>query len=183
MAGTTPGAALVPVLELGSYDALADDAHALYVHGFAARAVEAARESLALTVAAGDVITSRYLRYIAAIAFQDQGRHHDAVAEATRPVEELGTASEPVWRAKALSVIAESSTRLGEHGRAIAAMAEPDCSGRMPGWTCGARSPSRHSCAAGPSGRDGSRPSGTRTCSASSPSGPTGWAAPSCRTR
>jgi hypothetical protein len=39
---------------------------------------------------------------------------------------DLGDDLEPVWRAKALSLVAESSTRLGEHGQAIAAMAEAD---------------------------------------------------------
>jgi diguanylate cyclase (GGDEF)-like protein len=126
MTGSAPGTALVPVDEFGPYDALAEDAHALYVDGFSARAAEVAGWYLALTDAAGDVATSRYLRYITAIAYQDHGRHDLAVAEATRLAEALGAAPEPVWRAKALSVVAESSTRLGEHSRAIAAMAEAD---------------------------------------------------------
>ena len=126
MTGTSSGAALVPLSEFGPYDALADDAHGFYVDGYSSRAVELARQYLALTTAAGDVITSRYLRYITAIAYQDYGQHAEAVAEATRLADELGDAFEPVWRAKALSVVAESATRLGEHGKAIAAMAEAD---------------------------------------------------------
>jgi len=124
MAPASTGTCLVTVPEFGPYDALAGDAHALYIDGFSSQAVEVARRSLALTVAVADLTTSRYLRYITAIAFQDYGRHDEAVDEAMRLAEELGDAVEPVWRAKALSVVAESSTRLGEHGRAIAAMAE-----------------------------------------------------------
>ncbi len=127
MTDSTPrSTALLAFGEFGPYDALADDAHAHYVDGFSARAVEVARQHLALTRAASDVTTSRYLRYIAAIALQDLGRHDEAVAEASGLAEELGEHLEPVWRAKALSVVAESSTRLGEHGRAVAAMADAD---------------------------------------------------------
>ena len=43
-----------------------------------------------------------------------------------------------MWRAKALSVVAESSTRLGEHGRAVAAMADADwLIGQIPVGTYG----------------------------------------------
>jgi diguanylate cyclase (GGDEF)-like protein len=121
-----PRADCVALGEFGPYDALADVAHAHYVDGFPARAVETARRFLALTRAAGDVTTSRYLRYITAIALQDLGHHGAAVAEASGLAEELGDDLEPVWRAKALSVVAESSTRIGEHGRAVAAMADAD---------------------------------------------------------
>src|SRR5688500_15912240 len=109
MTVTSSGAALVPVSEFGPYDALADDAHGFYVDGYSSRAVELARQYLALTTAAGDQTTSRYLRYITAIAYQDYGRHAEAVAEATRLADELGDGFEPVWRAKALSVVAESA--------------------------------------------------------------------------
>ena len=92
--GATPGADrtrdLVALGEFGLYDELADDAHAQYVDGFSERAVEVARRHLALTRAAGDVTTSRYLRYITAIALQDLGRHQEAVAEAIGLADELG---------------------------------------------------------------------------------------------
>jgi diguanylate cyclase (GGDEF)-like protein len=117
---------LVALGEFGPYDALADDAHARYLEGFSEQAVSVARRYLALTRAAGDVTTCRYLRYITAIALQDLGRHGDAVAEASGLADELGEDLEPVWRAKALSVVAESSIRIGEHGRAVAAMADAD---------------------------------------------------------
>jgi hypothetical protein len=121
-----PGRALVPVGEFGVFDALADEAHALYIDGFSERALGLCRVWLTLTRAADDALTSRYLQYIAAIALQDLGRHAEAVDQATELVADLADDPDPVWRAKALSVVAESCARLGEHGRAIAAMAEAD---------------------------------------------------------
>ncbi|WP_298458987.1 diguanylate cyclase [uncultured Cellulomonas sp.] len=126
MTGSGPGTDLVATGEFGPYDDLAATAHGLYLDGVSRRAVEVARQWLTVTQAAGDLITSRYLRYITAIALQDYGEHAEAVAEASTLVEELGDASEPVWRAKALSVVAESAIRIGEHGRAVAALAEAD---------------------------------------------------------
>ncbi|WNB85615.1 diguanylate cyclase [Cellulomonas sp. ATA003] len=126
MTSTRPGTDLAVIGDFGPYDALADVVHGLYLDGVSTRAVDVARTWLALTEAAGDVLTSRYLRYIAAIALQDYGRHGEAVAEATALAESLGNDSEPVWRAKALAVLAESAVRIGEHGRAIAALAEAD---------------------------------------------------------
>jgi diguanylate cyclase (GGDEF)-like protein len=117
---------LVAIGEFGPYDALAERAHDRYIDGFSDEAVRMCQTWLTLTRAAGDAITSRYLRYIAAITLQDLGRNAEALAEVATLTAELGDAAEPVWRAKALSVVAESSTRLGEHGRAIAAMAEAD---------------------------------------------------------
>ncbi len=86
---------LVAPSEFGPFDALADDAHAHYVDGFSTKAAEVAWSHLALTRAAGDVTTSRYLRYIAAIALQDVGRHGEAVAEASVLADELGDDLEP----------------------------------------------------------------------------------------
>ncbi|GAA2720997.1 GGDEF domain-containing protein [Cellulomonas aerilata] len=118
--------ALVPVSEFGTFDALAEDAYALYIDGFSERALHLCRTWLTLSRAADDVVTTRYLQYIAAIALQDLGRHAEAVDQATELTTDLGDDPDPVWRAKALSVVAESCARLGEHGRAIAAMAEAD---------------------------------------------------------
>jgi diguanylate cyclase (GGDEF)-like protein len=120
------GRSLVPVGEFGVFDALAGEAHDLYIDGFSERALGLCRAWLTLTRAADDALTSRYLQYIAAIALQDLGRHAEAVDQAMELTSGLTGATEPVWRAKALSVLAESCTRLGQHGRAIAAMAEAD---------------------------------------------------------
>ncbi|HEY3437674.1 MAG TPA: GGDEF domain-containing protein, partial [Actinotalea sp.] len=121
-----PGQTLVARTEFGPFDLLSDLAHAYYVEGFSARAVEACRQWVRLTDEAGDLATSRYLRYIEAIGLQELGRHAEAAEVSGALLASLGDAWEPVWRAKALAMVAQSSVRLGEHGRAIAAMAEAD---------------------------------------------------------
>ena len=120
------GASLVPLGEFGPFDELSDIAHALYVDGLSARAVEVCRQWCRLTDAAGDVLTSRYFRYIEAISLQELGRDGEAVGVALSLLSSLADAVEPVWRAKCLSVVAESSIRLGDHARAMSALAEAD---------------------------------------------------------
>lgn len=120
------GAELVPASEYGSLDELSDIAHGFYIDGFSERAVQACREWVTLSIAAGDVQTTRYFRYIEAISLQELGRDAEAIAVAETLLTELGHAAEPVWRAKALSVIAESSIRTGRHARAMASMSEAD---------------------------------------------------------
>jgi diguanylate cyclase (GGDEF)-like protein len=118
--------AMVAPTEFGPFDALADIAHGHYIDGFSEHAVKACQRYRHLTLAAGDVVTSRYLLYVEAIALQELGRSQDAVDVAERLLADLGDELDPVWRAKALSVVAESTARLSEHGRAIAAMAEAE---------------------------------------------------------
>ncbi|CAN5156801.1 hypothetical protein BH11ACT1_BH11ACT1_28980 [soil metagenome] len=118
--------ALTGPSEFGPFDVLSDIAHRFYVDGFSEQAIRACVQWLSLTVAAGDVITTRYLLYIEAIALEERGRNDDAIAVARDLLADLGDDLEPMWRAKALSVVAESSTRLGKHGDAVAALAEAD---------------------------------------------------------
>ncbi|WP_149205236.1 GGDEF domain-containing protein [Actinotalea subterranea] len=122
----SPGTDLVAPSEFGPFDALTDAAHALYIEGRSEQAIEVCRQWRRLTEAAGDIISTRYLRYIEAIALQERGRQREAVLVATELVAGLGDAPEPVWRAKGLAVVAESSVRLHQHGRAVAAVAEAD---------------------------------------------------------
>lgn len=117
---------VVAPTEFGPFDALADIAHGHYIDGFSERAVEACRRYRHLTLAAGDVVTCRYLWYVEAIALQELGRDLEAVDVAERLLADLGDEQDPVWQAKALSIVAESAARLSEHGRAIAAMAEAE---------------------------------------------------------
>ncbi|HEY3436280.1 MAG TPA: diguanylate cyclase [Actinotalea sp.] len=116
--------ALAVVPDFGPFDDLADVAHAFYIEGFSEKAVDACRTWIGLARGAGDEVTARYLRYVEAISLQELGRDAEAVRAAETLLADLGDSLEPMWRAKALSVVAESSTRLAEHGRAIAAMAE-----------------------------------------------------------
>jgi hypothetical protein len=112
--------------EFGPFDILSDIAHRYYVDGFSEQSITVCAQWLSLTVAAGDVITTRYLLYIEAIALEERGRNDEAIAVARALLAGLGDDLEPMRRAKALSVVAESSTRLGRHGDAIAALAEAD---------------------------------------------------------
>jgi diguanylate cyclase (GGDEF)-like protein len=117
---------LVAPAEFGPFHELATRAHRYYVDGFSEQSTQACRRWLQLTTAAGDVVTSRYLRYVEAIALQELGRDREVLEAAKALLADLGDELEPVWRAKALSVVAESSSRLGRHGQAIAALAEAD---------------------------------------------------------
>ncbi|WP_156043701.1 diguanylate cyclase [Cellulomonas sp. URHE0023] len=117
---------LVLVPEFGPLDGLSDVAHESYLEGFSTRAVAQCRQWVLVTDAAGDHSTSRYLRYIEAIALQELGEHRTAVAAAQALLHTLGEEPMPAWRAKALAVIAEASNHLGEHSVSIAAMAEAD---------------------------------------------------------
>ena len=116
----------MPPSEFGPFDELSDVAHEYYVEGFSERAVDACRRWRRLTDAGGDVLTSRYFRYIEAIALQELGRHRESVSVALDLLTSLGEDADAVWRAKSLAVIAESSARLGDHPRAMSALAEAD---------------------------------------------------------
>lgn len=118
------GRSLVPVTEFGPFDSLADAAHGHYVDGFSERAVTLCRTGLALARAGDDVVSARYFRYIEGVALQELGRHQEAVEAADALLADLGDDVEPMWRAKALALAAEASTRIGEHARAVGAVAE-----------------------------------------------------------
>jgi diguanylate cyclase (GGDEF)-like protein len=118
------GRALVRVSEFGPFDALANNAHQLYMEGFSEQAVRACREWALVTISAGDRRTTQFLHYIEGIALQEVGRHHDAVTVALDLLDELKDEPDPMWRAKALALLAESSTQVGEISRAMQALAE-----------------------------------------------------------
>lgn len=117
---------VVRIGEFGPFDALADRAHMLYLTGYSERAVQACRAWRAATRSAGDRITTRYLCYIEGVALRELGQHHDAVTVAMDLLVELEEEDEPdlMWRAKALALLAESSTQAKEVSRAMDALAE-----------------------------------------------------------
>ncbi|MFP5347244.1 MAG: diguanylate cyclase [Actinomycetes bacterium] len=119
-----PSHELVPVGEFGPFDLLSDRAHDLYLAGACDEAVQLCYEGLALVEATDDVMTQRYLRYIAGISLNEDGRNAEAVAEAGRLLATADAESEPYWRAKALALLAEASISLGEMTRAMDALAE-----------------------------------------------------------
>ena len=118
------GTALVPVSEFGPFHALVYRAHQLYMDGFSEHAVRACREWVLVTTGAGDIPTTRYLRYIEGITLQELGRHHEAVTVALDLLSDVDDHPDPMWRAKALAILAESSTQVGEVSRAMDALAE-----------------------------------------------------------
>ena len=118
------GSALVLTSEFGPFDAFADRAHQLYMDGFSERAVLACREGVLVTNAAGDKITSQFLRYIEGISLQEVGRHREAVTVAMDLLLDLAEEPDLMWRAKALALLAESSTQVNEVSRAMEALAE-----------------------------------------------------------
>ena len=118
------GTAVVRISEFGPFDALSDVAHAMYMDGFSEDAVHACRSGMLLTTGAGDKTTSQFLRYIEGIALQELGRHHEAVTVALDLLRDVEDDPDPMWRAKALAILAESSTQVGEVSRAMDALAE-----------------------------------------------------------
>ncbi|EYR65148.1 hypothetical protein N866_13205 [Actinotalea ferrariae CF5-4] len=116
---------LVPVREFGPFDELSDQAHQHYIDGFAERAVAACRTYQPLARAAGDLSTLRFLLYTESISLMELGRHGDAV-DAARTILSLSGPDDHVWRAKALAMVAEASTREGQQSRALGALAEAD---------------------------------------------------------
>ena len=118
------GTTLVPVSEFGPFDVFADRAHTMYLNGFSESAVLACRESALVTVGAGDRVTTQFLMYIEGIALQEVGRHHEAVTVALDLLVALDDEPDPMWRAKALALLAESSTQVKEVNRAMDALAE-----------------------------------------------------------
>ncbi len=115
---------LEPVSEFGPFDVLADRAHQLYMGGFSEHAVRACREWRLVTIGADDKATTRFLHYIEGIALQEVGRHHEAVTVALDLLGDLEDEPDLLWRAKALALLAESSTQVKEVSRAMDALAE-----------------------------------------------------------
>ncbi|MEZ0164181.1 GGDEF domain-containing protein [Kineococcus sp. LSe6-4] len=108
----------------GPFDTLAEWAHKLYLDGFGERAIAASREGLAFCEAVGDERTARYLQFICGVALHQLGRAGEASEEAGHLLRRLGTGAEPVWRAKALALLAESRVDLGMTALAMDHLAE-----------------------------------------------------------
>jgi diguanylate cyclase len=132
------GTALVAVGEFGVFDALVDVAHRLYIDGFSQRSVRLCREWVLLTAAAGDRVTTQFLRYVEGIALQETGRHREAVTVALDLLDILEDEPDPMWRAKGLALLAESSVQVKEVSRAMDALAEGS-------WLVANTSPGRYS--------------------------------------
>ncbi|WP_337059506.1 GGDEF domain-containing protein [Kineococcus sp. G2] len=118
------GRELEPLGPFGPFDALAEGAHRLYLDGYGERAVQAAREGLVLCERSGDERTARYLQFICCVALQQLGRAAEAAEEAGHLLERLGPRADPVWRAKALSLLAEARVDLGMTALAMDHLAE-----------------------------------------------------------
>ena len=135
---TATGTALIRRVEFGLFDALSDRAHELYIDGYSERAVRVCREAMFVAVGAGDVATAQFLRYIEGVALQEAGRHHEAVTVALDLLRDVEDEPDRMWRAKALALLAESSTQVKEVSRAMDALAEGT-------WLVASTSPGRYS--------------------------------------
>ncbi|WP_146099507.1 GGDEF domain-containing protein [Kineococcus xinjiangensis] len=111
----------------GPFDVLAERAHGFYLDGFSESAVQAAREGLAFCEAAGDERTARFLQFICGVALHQLGRHSEASVEAGHLLRRLESSGDPLWRAKALALLAEARVDLGMTTLAMDHLAE----GRM----------------------------------------------------
>ncbi|ABS04840.1 diguanylate cyclase [Kineococcus radiotolerans SRS30216 = ATCC BAA-149] len=118
------GSELDVVSPFGPLDALAETAHRLYLDGYGERAIQACREGLHLCELAGDERTARYLQFVCGVALHQLGRAAEASEEAGHLLRRLGTGAEPVWRAKALALLAESRVDLGMTALAMDHLAE-----------------------------------------------------------
>jgi diguanylate cyclase len=119
-----PTTSLARVSEFGPFHGLVMHAHRLYIDGFSEQAVLACRQGLLVTGAAGDRASTQFLRYVEGITLQEVGRHHEAVTVALDLLVVLEDEPDPMWRAKALALLAEASTHVGEVSRAMDALAE-----------------------------------------------------------
>jgi len=115
---------LVRMNEFGPFHALVANAHQLYIDGFSEHAVRACREGLLVTAGAGDRASTQFLRYVEGVTLQEAGRHHEAVTVALDLLVDVEDDPDLMWRAKALALLAESSTSAGEVSRAMDALAE-----------------------------------------------------------
>jgi diguanylate cyclase (GGDEF)-like protein len=119
-----PSGSLERVSTFGPFDVLSEWAHRLYIDGFCEEAVDACRAALLVVEPAGDVTTTRYLRYVEGIALQEMGHHRQAMSVAFDLANGLDGEQDPCWRAKALALLAEASVGAGELNRALDALAE-----------------------------------------------------------
>ena len=115
---------LLPLGDFGPFDALAERAHGLYLDGFSEQAVQAAREGLLLCEAAGDERTARFLQFVSGIALHQLGRHAEAADAAGLLLRRLEGDGHPMWRAKALALLAEARVDLGMTTLAMDHLAE-----------------------------------------------------------
>ncbi|NMM35795.1 MAG: GGDEF domain-containing protein [Phycicoccus sp.] len=115
---------LVPLSSFGPFHAIVVRAHQLYLEGFFDQAILACKEGVLVTAAAGDRTTTQFLRYVEGITLQEGGQHHEAVTVALDLLADVEDDPDPMWRAKTLALLAESSTQVGEVSRAMDALAE-----------------------------------------------------------
>jgi diguanylate cyclase (GGDEF)-like protein len=125
-AGHARSAAAPPArrAQFGPLDILADRAHGAYLAGRQDDARRICEETLALAVAAGDTVTTRYLRHIVCLSIEDQSRWPQLHAEAERFLRTLGPEAGDDWRAKGLGLLSHALLQLGRTTEALEPLAE-----------------------------------------------------------
>jgi len=106
----------------GPFDLVADRAHQRYVDGDPAGAVRACDHALPLVRAAGDLAAERFLCYSRGVSLRELGLYSDVVAQSQELLVLAG--DDPLWRAKALALLAEASAVLGRTSVALDHVAE-----------------------------------------------------------
>lgn len=115
---------LVRTSEFGPFDLVSDWAHAKYLAGFHTEAVLDARRALAMVTLTDDTTTVLYLHYTIGVALHELGRPTESAVNAQVLLARVDPVTQPYWRAKALSLLAEAWMRDGEMNRAMDAVAE-----------------------------------------------------------
>ncbi|HEY5179557.1 MAG TPA: GGDEF domain-containing protein [Dermatophilaceae bacterium] len=115
---------LVRASEFGPHHPLVLHAFQLHIDGFFEQAVLACREGLLITTCTADAASTHFLRYVEGITLLEVGKHHEAVTVALDLLVDVEDDPDLMWRAKALALLAESSTQVGEVSRAMDALAE-----------------------------------------------------------
>ncbi|MEJ5945714.1 GGDEF domain-containing protein [Pseudokineococcus basanitobsidens] len=113
---------LVVVDVFGPFDLLCDRAHQHYVDGDPAGTVRACDEALPLVRLAGDVASERFLCYSRGVGLRELGLYAEVVAQSQELL--VLSAGDPLWRAKALALLAEASAVLGRTSVALDHVAE-----------------------------------------------------------
>ncbi len=115
---------LVPTSEFGPFDLISDRAHAKYLAGYHDDAIYDARCALAMVSLTDDTTTVLYLHYTIGVALHELGRPAESAVNAQVLLSRVDPETQPYWRAKALSLLAEAWLREGEMSRAMDAVAE-----------------------------------------------------------
>jgi diguanylate cyclase (GGDEF)-like protein len=123
--GGNQAGALAVRAQFGPFNGIAQEAHHLYLDGDSQAALHAANAAMLLAKSAGDYQSERYLTYTQCSALREQGRHEEVVDRALTLLDQIGD-DDPVWRAKALAILAHANGSLSRTAQAMDAVSEAE---------------------------------------------------------